>query len=282
MSVEAMAWAKDQRTGSPTRKAVLLAIADYADEHGRAWPSQKRLCEDTELSERAVRNALAELEAMELIFRTPQVRSDNSRAADIIQFNMVETPRHHVPGVGHEMPGVGHVVPEGVGHDVPGPPAPRAGLTTFEPPIEEEMIIDAADAAVSEWSFDRFWAEYPYRVGKKPARIIFDRLAKRQPVPFGVLIEGLRRYKATKPEWQGWAHPATWLNQERWDDQPEPSIVAPSPSASMDVSDHEWAARLADFERDGYWAPKGWGPPPDDPETWVPPRARAPARGAAA
>lgn len=61
MSVYATAWAKRQKTGSPTRKAVLTALADYADEHGKGWPSVGRLSEDTELSVRAVQNAIREL-----------------------------------------------------------------------------------------------------------------------------------------------------------------------------------------------------------------------------
>lgn len=69
MSVYATAWAKRQKTGSPTRKAVLTALADYADEHGKGWPSVGRLAEDTELSVRAVQNALHELVEAGIISR---------------------------------------------------------------------------------------------------------------------------------------------------------------------------------------------------------------------
>ncbi len=61
MSVQAHAWAKRAGTGSGTLKAVLVAIADYADANGRAWPSQEQLAEDTEFSVRAVRNAIVSL-----------------------------------------------------------------------------------------------------------------------------------------------------------------------------------------------------------------------------
>ena len=38
-----------------TAKAVLMAVADYADEHGHAWPSQKTISDDTEFTDRSVR-----------------------------------------------------------------------------------------------------------------------------------------------------------------------------------------------------------------------------------
>ncbi|WP_375308392.1 helix-turn-helix domain-containing protein [Bradyrhizobium sp. A11] len=50
MSWQATAWALQQRVGQPARKLVLLALANYADEHGICWPSQERLAEDVEMS----------------------------------------------------------------------------------------------------------------------------------------------------------------------------------------------------------------------------------------
>lgn len=45
----------------PTAKLVLLALAIRANTEGRAWPSVKRICMDTGLSERAVQTALQSL-----------------------------------------------------------------------------------------------------------------------------------------------------------------------------------------------------------------------------
>ena len=47
---------------SPTAKSVLVALADYSDDEGRCWPSIAGVCGFTCLSERAVRNAVRELE----------------------------------------------------------------------------------------------------------------------------------------------------------------------------------------------------------------------------
>lgn len=87
MSHRATAWAIAQRTGSPTRKAVLVALADrHNDDTGRCFPSVRRLAEDTEFSERSVQRALAELEGMGYIVRGERLREDGSRSTDEFTF----------------------------------------------------------------------------------------------------------------------------------------------------------------------------------------------------
>lgn len=70
MSYDAQAWARQIQTGNPTRKAVLMNLANRAnDEHGSCFPSQRLIAHETEFSERAVRDALVALEEMNLIRR---------------------------------------------------------------------------------------------------------------------------------------------------------------------------------------------------------------------
>lgn len=47
----------------PTQKAVLISLADNANDAGECWPSQPKIAERTCLSERAVRDAIKALEA---------------------------------------------------------------------------------------------------------------------------------------------------------------------------------------------------------------------------
>jgi hypothetical protein len=68
--------------------------------------------------------------------------------------------------------------------------------------------------------FDIFWQAYPRKVGKEAARRKFARAVEQ-----GVTLDAML---ATIEQWRGeWAsrpqftpHPATWLNQGRWDDDP--------------------------------------------------------------
>jgi hypothetical protein len=62
VSVRVMAAVYGQVVGSPTQKAVLLAIADRCNDEGyEAWESLPTLARKTELSERAVWEAVSEL-----------------------------------------------------------------------------------------------------------------------------------------------------------------------------------------------------------------------------
>lgn len=62
MSWETLAWAKNARTGHATRKAVLMVLAEHADERNSCNPTQDRIAADTELSEATVRRVLRYLE----------------------------------------------------------------------------------------------------------------------------------------------------------------------------------------------------------------------------
>lgn len=77
MSIAAMAWAKQVKTGSPTRKLVLLALADYADQWGYCWPTQKTLAKVCECTERTVRRAMEDLIAGQHV-RLFEWRQDDS------------------------------------------------------------------------------------------------------------------------------------------------------------------------------------------------------------
>ena len=68
MSIHALAWALSTETGSPTRKAVLLALADrYNEDEKAAWPSIGWIARVTELSPRTVKRAVQELEEAGLL-----------------------------------------------------------------------------------------------------------------------------------------------------------------------------------------------------------------------
>ena len=62
MSWEAQAWAAKQKTGSSSRKLLLIYLASFADANHECWPSQKRIAEETEMDRKTVIDALAALE----------------------------------------------------------------------------------------------------------------------------------------------------------------------------------------------------------------------------
>jgi len=61
MSFQAMAWALKQ-PAKTNEKFLLIVIANYADEEGRAWPSVERLALDTGMSRATIQRMLRRLE----------------------------------------------------------------------------------------------------------------------------------------------------------------------------------------------------------------------------
>lgn len=67
--------------------------------------------------------------------------------------------------------------------------------------------------------FEQFWSAYPRKVGKQKAQEAFEKIN----VPIETLLQALEEQKST-PQWtkdggQYIPHPATWLNQARWEDE---------------------------------------------------------------
>lgn len=104
------------------------------------------------------------------------------------------------------------------GHDLAEPLAPRSLFT----PLAEAVIDQIMNEPVVS-PFDQFWAEYPRKVGKKAAEAAFKKLKLTQ-TEFTRLLASLAVQKASD-QWnrqgvQYVPHPATWLNQRRWEDDP--------------------------------------------------------------
>lgn len=88
MSVEALSWAKRTTAGGANRKAVLMVLADYADEDGSCYPGQERIAAESEVSVRTVRRILAEFEERGLIVRKARGVPGGGRTSDRIYLVM--------------------------------------------------------------------------------------------------------------------------------------------------------------------------------------------------
>lgn len=69
MSFQAMAWAVKQKTGDALGRCLLLTLANYADEHGKCWPSLSRLADDCEMHRATVIRKLEALRDLGLVSR---------------------------------------------------------------------------------------------------------------------------------------------------------------------------------------------------------------------
>jgi hypothetical protein len=73
---------------SPTAKAVLVSLADQANDQGACWPAVATLCERTCLGERAVRNALRWLEGQALLETDKRRKRDGSMNSNLYTLSL--------------------------------------------------------------------------------------------------------------------------------------------------------------------------------------------------
>lgn len=191
MSINLVGWAMKQRLGSATLKIVLVALANYADESGAAWPSQATLAGDTDLTDRSVRTALAELEARGLITRAKRY-VDGKRLTD--RFTIVvcaaSVPEGRSGRTVPETPSGTQTLPEALSphptgssfrayrKDVPDLPERASDRTVTEPsdePSKEAPLVASSDARASGGMIDEaisLWNETADRAGLPKARVI--------------------------------------------------------------------------------------------------------------
>lgn len=93
------------------------------------------------------------------------------------------------------------------------------GVTRVTPNRPNRTVLNEPSIKTS---FDVFWENYPRHTAKTEARKAFDKQIARG-VSAAAIIEGAARF-ADDPNRvpQFTPHPATWLNQGRWDDEPLP------------------------------------------------------------
>lgn len=102
MSFQLMAWAARQRTGSPTRKAVLMALANATNHHtGLCNPSIETIAEETEFGETAIKRALKELcDPSEGVGLTRKRARRGDGSLSVYEYTFPDTARDAPPQAG--------------------------------------------------------------------------------------------------------------------------------------------------------------------------------------
>jgi hypothetical protein len=191
-------WITQVWEGSPYRGERLLlhlALADYANDEGTCFPSQRTLARKARCTEGFVRQAIKQMIADDLLMveRSPHGRGN--------------TALYRLKPVTVKPVSVKPVSPE-TETRFPDEIAPIT-RTVMEPSNTVE-------------GFDAFWSAYPRRVAKLEAQRAFARVMSGRDAPaLDTLLEAVTRYAQARPDLKYVAHPATWLRQGRWADEIE-------------------------------------------------------------
>ncbi|CAN7313584.1 hypothetical protein LJR220_001666 [Bradyrhizobium sp. LjRoot220] len=103
------------------------------------------------------------------------------------------------------------------------------GLFPIEPPDRAHLTVDEM--------FEQWWKQYPRRVARGAAKKAFKRVLAQKIASPDQLLAGVMRYAAERvgEDPQYTAHGASWLNAERWLDEPKPQHRRPMSTADSMV-----------------------------------------------
>lgn len=129
---------------------------------------------------------------------------------------------------------------------------------------------------------ETFWPAYPNKVGKPKAFKAF--VAARKFAAMPAIMAGLSRYVDAKPHDRQWLNPATFLNQERWADQPAASDAKPpvngNGSHPFDPGNEQDAMIALAIGREQLrWHRGKWGPMPGEDGCLISPSLLRPGDG---
>lgn len=236
------------------QKAVLISLADNANDHGVCWPAVDTIAMRCCLSDRAVQNAIVWLQkagAIKLLRKTGR-----STTYTVTPISYVEpTPEPGSPPKRVHPRSI--FTPNGV-HPTPerrSPPPPNGvhqppnGVhpNRKEPPVEPQRNRNADQKPVDD-PFQKFWDAWPKserKVDKADCRKHWDREKLDAKAP--VIIAHVQAMKLSEAWRTGFEPmPSTYLHGKRWEDELPPSATGEEVEA-----DPRWWLSSSATERQG-------------------------------
>jgi hypothetical protein len=186
---------------------MLLAIADFADDDGKAYPAVATLAKKCRMKPR---NAQYIIRALEASGELAILGNQGPHGANLYRIKFESLGVQILAGV-QEFAGVQERAPGGA--NLRTKPlqerAPKPSLTVSEPSTGDD-------------GFPEFWKAYPRKVGKESARKAWRKVKPSAAVQ-AIILQAIATQKRTE-QWQKNAgqyipHPSTWLNDRRWEDE---------------------------------------------------------------
>jgi len=206
---------------SPTAKLILLGIANH-DGDGGSWPSVKTLARYANTSPRNAQKHIRSLEEFGIIERDLNAGGTHRTAP-------------------HARPNLYRIIwTPPVTSDTP-PPVTSDTRTILEPSTEPSTPQSPPTTEVEvvpEWEvfFNHFWEAYPRKIAKPAAKRAMK--AKYGSFDTHAMADStnawVRFWVTSQTEEQYIPHPSTFLNQERYNDEP-PKIDEHKKESAMDI-----------------------------------------------
>lgn len=228
-------WEKSPYKGE--RLLLHLALADYANDEGTCFPSQRTLAHKARCSQNFVRVCLNQMVEDGYLAVQKEANGRGRTATYLLKKpHLRNGDLANGDSAERETPFVETITPH---------------MNRHEPSITQE--------------FEKFWSAYPRKVGKGAARKAFAKaLIRHKNLDMQMILDAVAAYASTIKDVQYCAHPTTWLAQERWDDMVDVKptrVIETSPrisnaqalgniARSTGVSKEEFEERIIDLPSD--------------------------------
>ena len=210
MSHYMTALAMKQQGLKPATKIVLYWLADHHNgTTGLCIPSQKRLAELCEMTDRSVRTHLDTLQELGFIKVIERKRENGSQTSNeyklLFDVQNLPTPMENISSPPVQIFPTHNLVNNNLGN-----------ITNISSSNDDDETINLFERA--------YWSKYPKKVGKKAALKSFKAVMKqvdRGNVHYGEFKTGFEKYVSSMQgkDQQYIKHFATWLNGEHWTDE---------------------------------------------------------------
>ena len=196
--------------GSPykgERLLIHLALADFANDEGICWPSQRTLAHKARCTEGFVGVALKQM-MLDGFLEVERAAAGRGNPARYLL----------------KKPPTGNTLSEKPHSPTEETPFPNEN-TPLNRTVNKPSLIPPG--------FEQFWKLYPRRVAKADAMKAYAKVMKGPDAPtVDRLLEAVTRYAKAQTDPKYVAYPATWLRQGRWEDEQEAPAAAPKPRDS--------------------------------------------------
>lgn len=219
MSIELMTAVWKTNIGPATKRLVLLALADSANDEGSCFLLISTLARKANAGESSVQRVLAELEKDGLVRKEYRQNRSTIFHLDLtgIQGSRIET------GSQIETPALSDRDPQG------------SQIETHNRPLEpKEEPKDTAAGAASKpvaysEAFEAAWKAYGRKGAKRAAWLEWQRAIKRAPVD--TIMAAIAPYLTSKPDPQYRKDFERWLKYDAWEGADAQPAGAPAPDA---------------------------------------------------
>lgn len=188
----------------PATKIVLYWLAEHHNgQTGQCNPSHKRLAKLCEMTDRSVRSHIEFLIKGGFLTKHEDHRNNGSQTSNGYTLHLVDadTARKNIP------------TPEENISTHPQKNIPTLNLVSNK--LGKEPLYSVQIA------FDKFWKIYPRKIGKGKAKDAFNKAVLKTTL--STIMDAVSEYAQSvhRKDPKFIPHAATWLNQERWDDDIE-------------------------------------------------------------